>query len=322
MAHVQTSDSNSMAGAVWALFAVICFSVNDIIIKYLSGDYPLHQVVLLRSLFGMTLVLALIVPLSGGLSSIRTRRMGLHILRGLCVFTANMFFFLGLASMPLAETVAIFFVGPVLIAVASVVFLGETVGLRRWLAIAAGMVGVLIVLRPGAEAFQPAALLPLIAAFAYAGLHTLTRKMGVTEGGASLIFYIQITMIFGSAAFGLLLGHGNFAGSGGPSLEFLLRAWVWPAPFDLALIAITGGSIALGGYAIGQAYRISEAALVAPFEYAALPIAIVTGWVVFSEWPDTSTFAGIGLILTSGLVLIWREAVARKAVSSRPPAHR
>ena len=321
MTHVQISDTKTMAGAVWALLAVIAFSANDTIIKYLSGDYPLHEVVLIRSLFGLIVVMGLIVPLSGGLAVLRTKRIGMHLLRGLCVFFANMFFFLGLASMPLAETVAIFFVGPVLIAVASVVFLGETVGLRRWLAIAAGMVGVLIVLRPGADAFQPAALLPLIAAVAYAGLHTLTRKIGVTEGGASLIFYIQVTMIFGSATFGLVLGHGSYAGSGGASAEFLLRAWVWPMPADLALIAVTGGSTALGGYAIGQAYRISEAALVAPFEYAALPIAIVTGWVVFSEWPDLSTFAGIGLILLSGLVLIWRETLARKATASRPPAH-
>ncbi len=233
-----------------------------------------------------------------------------------------MFFFLGLASMPLADAVAIFFVSPLLIAVASVIFLGETVGPRRWAAIGMGFVGVVIVVRPGTSAFQVAALFPVLAAVAYASLHTLTRKMGATEGAAVLIFYIQITMLCASAAFGLSLGHGGFAGSNMPALEFLLRGWVWPERFDLMLMIATGVCTAFGGFGIGQAYRASEAAFVAPFEYIALPIAIVTGWVIFSEWPDTTAFAGISLILGSGLVLIWRETVVRRGAVSRPPAHR
>jgi drug/metabolite transporter (DMT)-like permease len=143
-----------MAGALWALASVVAFSTNDMLIKFLSGDYALHQIILLRSLVGMAVVLGVILPFSGGFAALRTKRLGLHLLRGVAVVLSNLFFFMALAAMPLAEAVAIFFVCPLLIAIASVLFLGERVGPRRWGAVVLGMIGVGIVLRPGTEAFQ------------------------------------------------------------------------------------------------------------------------------------------------------------------------
>ena len=140
---------------------------------------------------------------------LKTRRLGTHIARGACVVFANFCFFLGLAAMPLAEAVAIFFISPLAISVFSVIFLGETVGPRRRAAIAAGMLGVLIVLRPGTEAFQLAALLPLVAAFGYATLHILTRKIGGTENATAMAFYIQVKFFFFAGSAGLFLGDGR-----------------------------------------------------------------------------------------------------------------
>ena len=322
MAVVASPSAGSMAGAVWALASVFAFSTNDMLIKVLSGDYALHQIILIRSLIGMVVVLAVILPLSGGLGSVRTSRLGLHLLRGFAVVLSNLFFFMALAAMPLAEAVAIFFVCPLLISVASVVFLGETVGPRRWGAIGLGLVGVGIVLRPGSEAFQAASLLPLLAAVCYAAMHTLTRKIGATDGAGALIFYIQISFIVTSAAVGLVAGHGGWAGSGDPSLEFLLRAWVVPEWRDLAIMAFLGCASAAGGYAIGQAYRLSEAALVAPIEYVAIPMSVFWGWLIFAELPDAVAFGGIALILTAGLILVWRETMARRVPVSPPPRAR
>jgi drug/metabolite transporter (DMT)-like permease len=311
-----------MAGTVWALGSVVFFSANDMFIKFLSGDYPLHQIILIRSLVGMVVVLAIILPLSGGIGSVRTNRLGLHMLRGFAVVLSNLFFFMALAAMPLAEAVAIFFVCPLLISIASVLFLGETVGPRRWGAIGLGLVGVVIVLRPGTDAFKLASLLPLLAAACYAALHTMTRLLGGTEGAAALIFYIQLSFIVTSAAVGLVAGHGQFAGSGDPSLEFLLRAWVVPGGRDILIMVFVGCASAAGGYAIGQAYRLSEAALVAPIEYAAIPLSVFWGWLVFAELPDGVAFGGIALILSAGLILVWRETVARRGPLSPPPRTR
>jgi drug/metabolite transporter (DMT)-like permease len=141
------------------------------------------------------------------------------------------------------------------------------------------------VLRPGTEAFQLASLLPLMAAVCYAALHTLTRKIGGTEGRGSLIFYIQVTFIVTSALIGLVAGHGGSPAPGDPSLEFLLRAG-WCRSARLADHGLRRRGERGGGYAIGQAYRLSEAALVAPIEYAAMPMSVFWGWLVFAELPD------------------------------------
>jgi drug/metabolite transporter (DMT)-like permease len=310
------------AGVAWALASAVAFSANDMLIKFLSGDYPLHQLIFFRSAVGLAVVMALILPLSGGLGSVRTTRLGLHAWRGLLVVFSNVFFFMALAAMPLAEAVAIFFVCPLLIALSSVIFLGETVGPRRWGAVMLGLVGVAIVLRPGTEAFQLASLLPLMAAVCYAGMHTLTRKIGATDGAGALIFYIQLSFVLSSAVVGLVAGHGAWAGTGDPSLEFLLRAWVWPGWGDLGIMIFIGFASAAGGYAIGQAYRTTEAALVAPIEYAGIPLSVFWGWAIFGELPDAVAFAGIALILSAGLILVWREAVARRVPVSPPPRAR
>jgi drug/metabolite transporter (DMT)-like permease len=243
---------------------------------------------------------------------LRTQRLKMHLLRGCCVVFANFCFFIGLAAMPLADAVAVFFVSPLIITVFSVVFLGETVGPRRWMAIAMGMIGVLIVLRPGTAAFQIASLLPLVAAFGYATLHILTRRIGATENATAMAFYIQLTFIFVSGSASLVTGDGRYEVFDHPSMEFLFRAWAWPGTRDIVLMMMLGVTSALGGFTISQAYRRSEAAFVAPFEYAAMPMAVFWGLTVFGEWPDGVAWAGIGLIMVSGLVLIWREAVARR----------
>lgn len=138
-------------GVFCAIGASAAFTLNDMAIKALSGGYALHQIVLIRSALAMALTLAVVMPMTGGFRQMRTARPGLHLLRGGFVVAANISFFTALAAMPLAEATAIFFVSPLILAILSVVVLGETVGPRRWLAIGAGLVGVAIVIRPGAR---------------------------------------------------------------------------------------------------------------------------------------------------------------------------
>lgn len=302
---------NNIVGVLSALGAAVCFSINDVSIKFLSGDYALHQVVLIRTIIGMTLLLVFIFPLQGGVKNFRTKRLGVHIVRGLFVVFANVFFFLGLAAMPLADAVAIFFVSPVIITGFSVLILGEHVGPRRWAAVGVGLIGVLIVMRPGTSAFQMASLFPLAAAVGYALLHIMTRKIGGTESPATMTFYIQVVFIVISAGIGLVVGDGRFDGQGGPSLEFFFRPWSWPDPGDYLVFLLIGACSTVGGYLISQAYALCEAGLAAPFEYVALPMAIFFGVVVFGQWPDAISWAGTSLILLGGLYMFWREAMSK-----------
>ncbi len=298
-------------GIAAAIGASVFFSVNDMAIKFLSGDYALYQIVTIRSIIGLFVLLAIVIPFEGKYASLKTKRLALHLFRGLCVVVANMTFFMALAAMPLAETVAIFFVTPLIITVFSVVFLGESVGVHRWMAVVVGFIGVGFIMRPGSDSFQLGALLPLISATAYASLHMLTRKLRDTEKAGTMAFYIQIVFIGVGILVGLFTGEGQFAITSHPSLEFLTRPWVWPNPDDYGLFALLGFVIAMAGFLISKAYSLCEAALVAPFEYVALILAIVWGFVIFGEWPDFWAWIGIILIVGGGMFMIWRENLHR-----------
>ncbi len=155
-------------GIFCVLGAGATFSASDMLIKTLTGNYPLHQIVLIRAVVALIIILGIFMPLEGGYRNLRSKRWRLHIFRGLCVVVANMAFFIGIAAMPLAEATAIFFVAPLFITALSVPFLGEQVGVRRWISIGVGLIGVVVIIRPGTEAFSYAALAPVLAAFAYA----------------------------------------------------------------------------------------------------------------------------------------------------------
>ena len=137
-----------------------------------------------------------------------------------------------------------------------------------------------------------------------------------------MALYIQITFIAVSGAIGLGLGHGAYSGQGGVLFEFALRGWSWPAPADWPVLFLLGFSSALGGFFISQAYRISEASVIAPLEYLAMPAAVVIGVLLFDEWPDMVAWAGIILIAGAGLFVAWREAQLERKMLATPRARR
>ena len=315
----STSSPLSTLGVLCALLASFAFTLNDVGIKFLSGDYPLHQIVLVRAFVAMFITLIIIIPFEGGYHLLRTKQLKLHLLRGAFVVLANILFFLGLAEIPLSEATAIFFVSPLIITLFSVIFLSEKVGPWRWFAVIMGLVGAIVMLRPTSNSFQLAGLLPIGAAFCYASLHILTRKMGTVEKASTMSFYLQLTFVVVSISMGLVFGDGRYGIQESAALEFLLRPWVWPNHFDLIVMAFIGVASAIGGYTISQAYRLSEAALIAPIEYVALILAVFWGIAIFNEWPDSIAWTGIALILFSGLLMLWRESIAKKITKKHGP---
>lgn len=295
-------------GVLCGMGASIAFSLNDVAIKWLSGDYPLHQITFLRGVVALVLILAVVVPLDGSYRALASPRWRFHLLRGAIVVFANMTFYMGLAAVPLGEATAIYFVAPLVITVLSVLVLGETVGPRRWTAVILGFAGVIIIIRPGFSGFQAAMLLPLVAACAYGSLQITTRHLGLAERASTMSFWLQFTFVGFSGAVGLAFGDGRHAGGGDPSIEFLLRAWVWPTPGDWAIIIGLGVLVTASSYMVSQAYRLAEAGLVAPFEYVALPVAIFWSIVIWGDWPDALSWLGIALIALSGVYVFLREA--------------
>ncbi len=322
-ANAQNRSGTAIA---FVLFGVLAISVNDMMIKQLSGGYPLHEIVFVRALIGIIFSLGL-VQIEGGWRILKTNQAGWHLLRGGFVVVSNMTFFLALAAIPLADATALFFAAPLFITLLSIPILGEKVGVMRMSAVAVGFVGVIIMQRPWADAQSLQAsrlvlLLPVVAALTYALNQLMTRKLGVNSKASALSVYIQGVFLLVSVGFYVVAGDGRFVdGDSAPSLVFLLRAWVWPASGDLWVFLGLGVNSAVIGYCLSQAYRIADAATVAPFEYVGLPLSVFWGLTIFGDLPVFEVWIGIALILASGLFVFVRER-QKARVSVKSPAKR
>ncbi|MBL9075596.1 DMT family transporter [Tabrizicola sp.] len=303
--------SPALTGILFAIGGTLIFSVNDVSIKFLSGGYALHQVILIRAFVAMTFILVVIGQSARGFGQLATSRPLTHLVRVCIVMVSNLTYFTGLAALPLADAAAVAYVSPIVITLLSIIFLGEKVGPRRWAAVIVGMLGVIVMLRPGAGVIQPAALLVLISAVLYAGGNLLARHMGDTESAMTLGFYVQAGFIVVSLSMGLWVGDGHLA-TDNKLWAFLFRPWIWPPLADWPVFLATGLAVGLGGMMVTQAYRTTEAGLIAPFEYVGMPLAILWGLVVFGTFPDAVSWVGIALICGSGLYVIWRETVLRR----------
>ncbi len=323
MSH-KTQGSASAVLARQVRLGILCIfggvsalTLQDTLIKWLSGTFPLHEITLARSVIAVIVTL-FIVYFEGGFNLLRTNRPALHLARSVLLIIANMCFFMGVASMPLAEATAVFFLAPLFITALSVPLLGEEVGLRRWIAVLIGMAGMIVMLRPDADTVELVALFPVAAALAYALMQIVKRRLGATDRASSMALYVHLAFAIVSACVGLSIGDGRLAGSDHPSIDFLFRAWSMPEGLEIVSLLACGVLIAIGAYLLSQAYRVAPPAIVAPFEYAALPFALFWGFMLWGDWPDARSMVGMTLIVGSGLYVFYRETMCgRQSVIRR-----
>lgn len=311
----------SQLGILCMIFSMFLISMNDMLIKSLSGGYPLHELIFLRSAVGMGFSFALLY-LEGGLSLLRTGHVGLHLLRALLIVFSNSAFYAAIVAMPLATANALYFVAPLFVTLLSIPVLGEQVGARRMTAVAVGFGGVLLMMAPqiatggSGDGLGWILALPVIAAAGYASMSVLTRKLGQTSRASALAIQIQFAFIVVSLVMFFVAGDGRFVDeTTNSSLRFLLRQWIWPETDDILAILGLGCLSGLVGYLISQAYRLSHASAVAPFEYILLIFSLFWGWTVFDEWPNLSVFLGAAVVIGSGAYVFLREG-------RKPPTRR
>ena len=304
------TDTTPTRAIVLILLAMVAISINDMLIKLLSGGYPLHQMVFVRSVIGLGFT-AVFLWAEGGLRLLRTDQPGLHIFRALLIVMANMTFFSALAVLPLGVATALFFVAPLFITLLAIPVLGERVGVHRLAALVVGFAGVGVMMVPSTDwgdVPRAAMLLPVAAAACYAGMQVMTRKLGARSAASAMAIYIQLAFIAVSVLFWITVGDGRLAAQvESESLVFLLRAWIWPTPEDIWKFAVLGLMSGIIGYGLSQAYRLGNAATIASYEYVALPAAIFLGWVVFGERPTGAMVIGTALIAGAGLYVFARE---------------
>lgn len=278
------------AGAAIATMSLGIFlmGLSDMLAKHLTDALDPFQIVLVRNTIAAPFIVGLVYWRMGGKGFV-TATPWLHVLRGALLMGAGYTFFSALRTLGLAETTAIGFAAPIFITVLSALVLREVVGWRRWLAVLAGFGGVLIIVRPGAEAFQPASLWVVGTAVFYAVFMLSSRWIHRDESLWTMMFYNNI--------FPLL-----FAIPAAPL--------VWAPMSELHLQLLAGMAVlaAFGVPLIAQAFRMAPASIVAPFDYTILIWASLWGWLFWGELPDEWTWVGVAVIVASGLYIVFREA--------------
>ena len=286
----MTVPSATRRAMLAMLVAVAMFALMDAGLKLLSARYPPFQVAALRGAASLPFVMVWVLA-TAGLVSLRPVRVSLHLLRGALGVAMMAAFVYALRSLPLSTAYAIFFVAPLMITALSVPILGERVGPRRWTAIAVGLLGVLVVLRPTGEGLLSLSGLAVLgAAFAYALSAVTVRIHARTDSTQAIMVWLLALMALGSFAF----------------------AWADWTPIRAAdgwIIAGVGLAGALGQYAITEAFRVGEASLIAPLEYTALVWGVLLDLTLWGVLPDEVTWIGATIIIGSGLYLLWRERV-------------
>ena len=285
-----------LRGIALLLASSIFLGTSDATSKYLSKTLPSIEITWIRFLVFVVIMIPAMVP-GSPLFALRTKRPMLQVTRGMALFGASVLFISGLRFLPIAEASATSFVSPLFVTALSIFFLGEKVGPRRWLATAVGLMGVLIVLRPGTSAFHPAAFFPVVSAFTWASCLILTRKMSGQERTI-------VTMTYSS-----LVGF---------AILCVLVPFVWVAPtwHDILFGIIVGVTSTAGQWIVVLAFRYADASVLAPFSYIQLLWVTLLGFVIFGEVPDIWTVAGAGFIVASGLYTAHRERVRHSQLAA------
>lgn len=299
------------AGIACLIGGLALVTVSDTVVRWVAPHLPLHEIMLIR---GCATIPAITIGalLIGGRSALRAGRLSVQILRGALLAATNMVFFLGLASLPYAEAIALFHVAPLIITAMSAVLLGERVGLWRLVAVVAGLTGVVIMFRPFGEGIGFAAALPVGAAALYAGVQVLNRYTRHTDSGAMMALSAHSGILVLSIVAGLTTSDGRFADPSNSTSMFLFGEWLVPRWEHVWLIVFGGLVNSVAAFLLFQSYRLAEAPLLSPFEYFALPLAACSGFFLWNEVPDATALVGIVLIVGAGLTVAWRESRYRE----------
>ncbi|MDY0881917.1 DMT family transporter [Dongia soli] len=281
--------------------AVLIFTGMDAIVKAISGAYPTGQIIFCRNFFAFLPILIFLWR-SGGLS-VKTKHPFGHILRGLFGVGSMYFYFLSYKLLPLSDAVALALSSPIFMTVLAIPLLGEKIGIRRWIAVAVGFVGVLIMTRPGVGVFQLAALIPLIATIFYDLAMVTIRKLNQERSGTVVFYFTSFACIAGLAT--IPIGRPELADIG-------LGPWVWPTGIDMGLLVVIGVMGGIGQILLTNAFLSAPIAVVAPFDYTALVYAMILGYLCFGEVPDAYLIIGGLTVVGSGIYIIHREAVAAR----------
>ncbi len=300
----HTSDNNPVRGILLTIVAMVVFAAHDAVIKVLTVEYSAPQILWVRFIFFSAFALALARRKGPLIKSTKSARPLLQIGRSLMLLLDMILFVVAVGLLPLADTHALMATFPLMVTALSAVILREYVGVRRWLAVGACFVGVLLILRPGLTVLQPGSLVALAAAFAFALYNIMTRIVSRHDSGEVSLVYVGVV--------GLVVT--SFAA------PFF---WVWPTTNAWMMLAAIGVVGASAHFLLITALKVAPASVLQPFNYTLLLAATAIGYIVFGHFPDHWTMIGASVIVSSGLYVIQREYVLgrKKSVAAGSEGH-
>jgi drug/metabolite transporter (DMT)-like permease len=279
-----------LIGIALMCLALFCFSGLDATAKWVNRSVDPLVTVWARYVSAACLTFIFINPWTRP-GAVATRRLPLQLARSFLLFLSTICNFVALQYLQLVEALSIVFSTPLIVTLLAGPILGERIGMQRLIAVCVGFIGVLVVARPGLGAMHPAALLSLTGAVAYAFYGITTRMLASTDSSATTIIYSSLAGIV---------------------LMTPLLPWVWTtpsSPLTWALLMMTGFFGAIGHWLLVLAYARAPAVILSPFIYSQIVWMLALGYIVFGDWPDPWTFAGAGIVIASGLYLLYREQV-------------
>ena len=299
---ININENNKMIknqnhlGGICMVLSVLFFSLMDVLIK-ITDEYDVGQVMFSRALFGLIPIFFLI-PKNKIKNFYKTKYISLHFYRSFVGTIAMFAIFVGLRNLELAEVTSMAFSGPIWVVIFSILFLGEKIRARRWIAVGLGFVGVLIISKPGFENLNFYYIYPIIFTLGFAGVSIFIRKLTLVGEPVYLIaFYFSIC----SAIFGLL------------TLPF--GGWVMPTKYDLGLLILIGLFGSVANLLLTKSYQLAEVSLTTPLKYLSLVFAIIFGFYFFNEVPTFYTLSGAGLIVISSAIIFIREHQLKKPIT-------
>jgi len=281
----------ALAGIGLMVLGIFLFCCNDALGKWLLGSYSVWQMLVIRSI-GAIALLSPLIWREGRAAFAGAPRPGLQILRVSLSVTESIMFFWALSYLPLADTVTFYLAAPIYVTAISALFLQERVGWRRWSAVVAGFVGVIIALRPSTATLTWPALIAIVGSLGFAVFLIITRMLRGTSD------VVMVSGQFGA----MLVVSGAVAPIG----------WIAPTALDFGLMLVLG-VVAMTAFAcMNRSLKLAPASVVVPYQYTMIVWAVVLGWLVFGDVPDAFTLTGAAIIVGAGLYILWREQIVTR----------
>jgi len=314
----MATKNNNPRGIVLILLAMMVFSVQDSIMKYIYNFVSLYEVYLIRTLVSFAIIL-LFLKIAKKPVVFKTQYPLLTFCRVILFFFGFSFFYISLTVLPLVTATALFFVTPFLITIFAKFFLKEQIGPRRWIAVLVGFVGVYIILNPDFSNFDFMTLTPILCAFCYSLTMIIIKLTSEKDSVYTQTFTFYFFAIFISVIFYFTFGDGKYDTASHPASQYIFREWFTDLENSILLMVATGFTASVAFILIFTAYRIASPAVVSPFEYSILIWSSLSGWFFFNEIPNLNTIIGMILIVLGGIYIFIREKAQDQSIVTEKP---